>query len=251
MLDGRRILVTGGSRGIGAVMVETLVREGATVVLHYGRSRELAERLAERLGPRVVTIGEDLEQPGAGRRLWAHALEKLSWVDGVVLNAAVVRTAPLLTESDEGWDASWETTLQVNLKAAADIVRAALPHFLERRQGSFVAIASRAAFRGDDPEMLSYAASKAGLVALTRSIARAYAKDGVRAYVVAPGFVETEMAAASLRDPSERARAVAEIPIGELARPEDVAEVAAFLLSGRAPHLTGATLDITGASYVR
>ncbi len=250
MLEGRRILVTGGSRGIGAVTVETLVREGATVALHYGRSREAALRIAERLGPRVVAIGEDLERPGAGRRLWERVVEELRWVDGVVLNAAVVRAVPLF-DDDEGWDRSWDATLQVNLKAAADLARAALAHFLKRQQGVVVAIASRAAFRGDDPEMLSYAASKAGLVALTRSIARAYAREGVRAYVVAPGFVETEMAAQSLGDPAVRARVVAEIPIGELARPEDVAEVTAFLLSGRAPHLTGATLDINGASYIR
>ena len=250
MLQGRRVLVTGGSRGIGAVIVETLVREGASVALHYARSEHAALAIQERLGSRVVAIQADLSQPGAARALWAATRDRFEAVDAVVLNAATFQAVPL-TAPDDVWDQAWQRTLDVNLKSVADLMREALPHFQERRAGIFVSIASRAAFRGDDPENLAYAASKGGMVAVTRSIARAYARDGVLAYLIAPGFVRTEMAEQALTDPAVRARILAEIPMGEMAAPEDVAEVTAFLVSGRAPHMTGATLDINGASYVR
>lgn len=248
-LSGRRVLVTGGSRGIGAAIVERLAQDGARVVLHYGSRRDRAEAVAARAPEGAVSLVQaDLARPGASAGLWAAAQAAFGGFDAVVLNAGTFRPAPP-EAADSLWEAAWRETLQVNLVAAADLMRAALPHFTAQGGGIFVSIASRAAFRGDDPEFLAYAASKGGMVALTRSVARGYGAANVLAYTVAPGFVRTEMAEAAIELHGEE-RIVRDIPLGDMAPPEDVAEVVAFLVSGRARHLTGATLDINGASYV-
>jgi len=248
-LSGRRVLVTGGSRGIGAATVTTLVQYGASVALHYGQSHQQARAVADRAQGAVSLIAGDLSRPGAGTAVVEEAARALGGLDAVVNNAGIFWPAPPEGPGDE-WERVWQTTLQVNLVAAADITRATLPIFRRAGGGSFVYIASRAAFRGDDPEYLPYAASKGGMVALARSIARGYAKEGVLAFTVAPGFVATEMAE-QVAEAKGLSAIVRDIPMGEMAPPSDVAEVVAFLLSGRARHLTGATLDINGASHVR
>ena len=248
-LEGKRVLVTGGSRGIGAAIVATLVRDGARVALHYGKSRAAAARLAEELDGAPVLLGADLADVGAGLALVARAEDALGGLDGVVNNAGMFASAPP-TAPWADWVRVWQETLQVNLVAAADITRAALPTFQHQRRGTFVYIASRAAFRGDDPEYLAYAASKGGVVALTKSVARGYGRDGVAAMAVAPGFVATEMAQ-RVADEQGTSALVADIPLGEMAKPADVAAVVAFLLSDHARHLNGATVDINGGSYVR
>ena len=148
------------------------------------------------------------------------------------------------------WAEVWARTLRVNLVAAAHLCREAVRHFRERGGGAIVNVASRAAFRGDAPDYTHYAASKAGMVALTRTIARGFGAENITAFVVAPGFVRTDMAEDYFRDHGEEA-VVGEIPLGEMARPEDVANVVVFLASGLARHATGATIDVNGASYVR
>jgi NAD(P)-dependent dehydrogenase (short-subunit alcohol dehydrogenase family) len=140
--------------------------------------------------------------------------------------------------------------LRVNLIAAADLCREAIPHFAERGGGIIVNVASRAAFRGDQPELMHYAASKAGLVALTRSIARGFGAHNITAYVVAPGFVLTEMAEQAIADYGpEFVRK--DIALSDMTGPQDVANVVAFLASGLARHATGSVVDVNGASYVR
>lgn len=248
-LAGRRVLVTGGSGGIGAAVVAALVREGAQVALHYGRRREAAVAVAARLGGAPVLVAANLAEVGAGSALVEQAAEALGGLDGVVNNAGISVPAPP-TAPWAQWHEVWAETLQVNLVAAADITRAALPHFQRQRRGGLVYVASRAAFRGDDPEYLAYAASKGGMVALARSVARGYGRDNVVAMTVAPGFVATRMAQ-QVASADGVAKVVADIPLGQMAEPEDVAEAVAFLLSDRARHLNGATLDINGGSYVR
>jgi 3-oxoacyl-[acyl-carrier protein] reductase len=247
-LQGRRILVTGGSRGIGAAIVRRLLEAGARVVLHYGHREADAKQVASVAPDRVTLVEADLGRTGSAEALWRAAAEAWGGLDAVVLNAGIYRPAPL-DAPDAVWRAVWSETIQVNLSAPADLVRAAVPAFRAQGGGIIVSIASRAAFRGDMPEYLAYAASKGALVAMTRSIARGYGADNILAYVVAPGWVRTEMAeeAVAAYGETELAR---DIPLGEMAPPEDVAEVVAFLVSGRARHLTGATLDINGASYV-
>jgi 3-oxoacyl-[acyl-carrier protein] reductase len=259
-LSGKVVLVTGASRGIGAVIAGTVARAGADVVVHYGNERAGAEAVAASIGAghsRVVQA--DLSEPGVASSLWAGAIAWKGRVDVLVNNAAVALSSGIDDETSV-WSATWQRTLQVNVAAVADLCRLAIRHFRERAgtgtsgagktSGTIINIASRAAFRGDEPDYMQYAASKGAVVALTRSIARGFARDGIVAYAVAPGWVETAMAR-----PAVAAKGMAaltrDIPMGAMAPPEDVANVVAFLASGLARHATGTTIDVNGASYVR
>ena len=194
-------------------------------------------------------MAADLATAGAATGLWQRALAWKGRIDVLVNNAGIF-TPIGIDASAEAWTEAWRTLLQINLVATADLCREALRHFRGRGGGTIINVASRAAFRGDTPDYMHYAASKAGMVALTRSIARGFAADGVVAYALAPGFVRTEMAENFVRVHGADA-ATRDIPLGEMVPPEEVANVAVFLASGRARHATGATIDINGASYVR
>ena len=248
-LTDKVILVTGGSRGIGAAIVRVAARAGAQVVLHYGRQRAAAAAVAASVGAdRCHLVEGDLDQPGAGARVWADAMAWRGRVDVLVNNAAVALDVGL--DDPAAWAEAWQRTLRINVVAVADLCREAIIHFRGRGGGTIINIASRAAFRGDDPNMFHYAASKGAVVTLTKSIARGYARDGVTAYAVAPGWVRTEMARPAIVARGLEAL-TRDIPMGDLAPPEEVANIVAFLASGLARHATGATIDINGASYVR
>ncbi len=252
MIDfsGKVVLVTGGSRGIGAAIVETLARANASVVLHYGRSRAEAEALAGRFGSAsCLTVQADLAEETSAPRLWRQALAWKGHIDVLVNNAGIAPTTRI-GDALEDWHRAWAQVLRVNLIAAADLCREAIPHFAERGGGIIVNVASRAAFRGDQPELMHYAASKAGLVALTRSIARGFGAHNITAYVVAPGFVLTEMADQAIAEHGpEFVRK--DIALPDMTGPKEVANVVAFLASGLARHATGSVVDVNGASYVR
>lgn len=232
------LLLTGSTRGIGAAIRESLVEQGVRVV---GHGRVAAEGV----------VAADLAEPGAGDRLWDEALAKLDGrIDVLINNAGVFEAAPVDAPAQE-WSAAWARTLQINLQAAADLCRRAVLHFRERGQGGrIVNIASRAAYRGDSPAHWHYAASKAGMVGMTKSIARAYAGEGILAFAVCPGFVMTGQAEDYL---SSRGgdKLLADIPLGRVAMPEEVARLASFLALDAPASMTGAVLDINGASYVR
>ena len=239
-----RFLVTGASRGIGAATARAVAEAGGEPVLHYGTGRDEAHALARDLGvPEGDVLGADLAAPGAGGRLVAAA----GALSGLVNNAGIYAASPLAA-SDADWTGAWARTLAVNLQATADACRAAIRAWENSSGGVIVNVASRAGQRGDGPDHSAYAASKGGVIALTKTLARAHAGDGVRLYAVAPGWVATRMAQ---RDPDEMARQSAEVPLGRFAAPEEVAALTVFLLSDACPSATGATFDVNGASYVR
>jgi 3-oxoacyl-[acyl-carrier protein] reductase len=249
-LTGKVILVTGGSSGIGAVTVRTLANAGAMVILHYFSRRDKAEEILGEMGcDRIHLLQADLTQENAAVQLWNHGISWQGRIDILVNNAAIMLAAGV-DDNLALWSSVWQKTLQVNLIAVADLCREAIHHFKSRNGGIIINIASRAAFRGDTPEYMHYAASKGGIISLTRSIARGFAKDNILAFAVAPGFVRTEMAEKFIQDYGEDF-VTRDIPMGKIAPPEDVANVIAFLASGLAPHATGTTIDINGASYVR
>jgi NAD(P)-dependent dehydrogenase (short-subunit alcohol dehydrogenase family) len=249
-LAGKVCLVTGGAGGIGAAITEVLVAGGARVIVHYHANEAAAAALAARFGEeRVARVRADLAERMGAAELWRASVAVWGGVDVLVNNAATMPAAPLDAEWDD-WHRAWDETLRVNLVAAADLSREAVKHFRGRGGGILVNVASRAAFRGDTLDYMAYAASKAGLVTLTRSIARGAGRDRVLAYVVAPGFVDTPMAR-QFTDRHGVELAVRDIPLGTMAPPGDVANVVAFLASGAAPHATGTSIDINGASYVR
>lgn len=249
-LTGKVVLVTGGSRGIGAAIVRTLAGAGADVVLHYGQSRDRAEALAGEVGAEHChLVSADLDDGEAVPGLWRDALAWRGHIDVLVNNAGVYLSAGI-DDDFAIWAEVWARTLRINLVAAAHLCREAVRHFRGRGGGAIVNIASRAAFRGDAADYTHYAASKGGMVALTRTIARAYGADNIVAFAVAPGFVRTEMAEEFFALHGEEP-VVREIPLGEVAAPEDVANVVAFLASGLARQSSGTTIDVNGASYVR
>ncbi len=249
-LDGKVVLVTGASRGIGAAIARAVGAAGAGVVLHYGRGRKAAETVANDLRETGCHMVQgDFECDDDVERVWREAVAWKGRIDVVINNAGVFAMGGV-DEDFETWTGVWRRLLQVNLVAAAHLCRQAVLHFRPRGGGIIVNIASRAAFRGDTPDYMQYAASKGGLVSLTRSLARGFAAENALAYVIAPCFVRTDMADEFMRLHGEEA-VTREIPLGEMASPEDVAEVVLFVASGRARHATGTTIDINGASYVR
>lgn len=224
------ILITGATRGIGAAIVERLGGEDV----------------------RLVGAGSadgDLGDPATPPRLWALALERLDGrIDVLINNAGIFEDNRL---ESEDWVANWNRTMQVNLTASAELCRAAVLHWQERKSGGrIVNIASRAAHRGDSPAHWHYAASKGGMVAMTKTIARAYAAQGIFAFAICPGVTMTGMAEDYLASRGGE-KLLADIPLGRVAMPKEVAEMAAFCALTAPPSMTGAVLDVNGASYVR
>ncbi|RSY83229.1 SDR family NAD(P)-dependent oxidoreductase [Sphingomonas koreensis] len=229
------ILVTGASRGIGAAILEALKLPNAKAV---GQGTSSG-------------IPADFTDPAAPRTLWEAALEQLDGrIDVLINNAGIFEAAPVDLDDDE-WLAVWERTMQVNLTAAAQLSRLAVRHWHERKRGGrIVNIASRAAYRGDSPAHWHYAASKAGVVAMTKSIARGFAREGILAFAICPGFTMTGMADDYMASRGGD-KLLADIPLGRVAMPEEVATMARFCALEAPASMTGAVLDVNGASYVR
>jgi NAD(P)-dependent dehydrogenase (short-subunit alcohol dehydrogenase family) len=234
MSDRLHILVTGASRGIGASIMTALA--GQRVIGHSTRGGD-------------GRIAADLATPGVTGGLWNEALERLDGrIDVLVNNAGIFEEAPL---DAPDWTGRWQRTQQVNLVAAAELCRLAVLHFRERGTGGrIVNVASRAAYRGDSPDHWHYAASKGGMVAMTKSIARAYAGEGIYAYTVTPGFTVTGMVEDYLSSRGGVA-SLGDLPIGRPATAEEVAETVRWLAVDAPPSATGAVIDVNGASFVR
>jgi NAD(P)-dependent dehydrogenase (short-subunit alcohol dehydrogenase family) len=233
------ILVTGSSRGIGSAIADALRARGARVIGHATYAWD------------AETVAADLAQPPAPQGLWERALELAGGtIDAVVNNAGVFAANPL-DSSDIAWLDAWEDTLRINLTAAAQLSRFAVRHWLDRgAEGRLVHIASRAGHRGDSPDHWHYAASKGGMLALHKSIARGYAANGILSFALAPGFTDTGMAEDYLASRGGPAL-LADIPLGRVATPDEIATMAAFCALDAPPSMTGAVLDANGASYVR
>ena len=232
------ILLTGSSRGIGAAIHQALTDAGATVIGHKSTSVGSAHGLPA-----------DFADPAGPTALWNVALEQAGGtIDVLINNAGVFEASPL---EDADWTQQWERTMRINLTASAELCRLAVLHWQARGfAGRIVNIASRAAYRGDSPAHWHYAASKAGMVAMTKTIARAYAKDGILAFAVCPGFTMTGMADDYLASRGGD-KLLADIPLGKVADPAEVATAVRFLAIEAPASMTGAVIDVNGASYVR
>ncbi|MDQ1690867.1 MAG: 3-oxoacyl-[acyl-carrier protein] reductase [Pseudonocardiales bacterium] len=248
-LTGRVVLVTGAAGGIGQATARTLVNAGATVLLHDVRLDAL-KTLKDELGESAETFEADLSDAAATQQMWDDALAAHGRIDVLINNAGTYPPAPL-EQSLEDWTGVWDFSLAVNLVAPAVLCRAAVLAFAKQDLGGIIVnLASRAAFRGEDPEYWHYAAAKAGVVAMTRTIARQYGRQGVTAFAVAPGYVDTPLNQVFKETVGVQV-AADQTGLGEVAQPQDVANVLAFLASGLAKHATGTTIDVNGASYVR
>jgi NAD(P)-dependent dehydrogenase (short-subunit alcohol dehydrogenase family) len=247
----RAVLVTGGSRGIGAAIARAFAGNGDRVAVHYSASRDKAEQVASHLeGDGHTIVGADLRDPDAVRAMVDEAAAKLGGVDVLVNNAGIFEPHPIDGTSYEEWQQGWRDTLGVNLVGAANATWCAVQHMLRAGNGGrIVNVASRGAFRGE-PDQPAYGASKAGIIAMGQSLARALGPHGIAVMSVAPGFTETDMAREELTGASgERRRA--ESPLNRVATAEEVAAAVLFLASPEAEMTTGAVLDLNGASYLR
>lgn len=253
ILSDKVVLLTGASKGIGAATARVLIREGARVIAHYNTDRPGAERATEAAAPgQVLHAQADLGDMAAVDRLWAGAEAWAGRVDAVVLNAAIMKWTGGIEDDEAAWDDSWEAQWRVNVLSPARLMRHAVRHYTGHGGGILVTISSWAAQRGvTNPSMIAYAASKAGIKAAAQTIARGYATQNILSYVIAPGVVRTRMSEdfAALQGGEEKV--TAGLQMGEWVPPSDIAETVGFLVSGRAKHLSGATIDINGASYVR
>lgn len=247
-LKGQVILVTGGSRGIGAGITKQLLEAGARVAVHYNSKKEQAAKVCEGYEEQSQLFQTDLSESEAAIQLFKQVVDHFGRVHCLVNNAGVA----VLSEDDKAedqWVRDWDFTMNVNLRACGLLCKMAVEHFQEHGGGRIINISSRAAFRGDTGDYLAYAASKGGVVALTRSIARAYGKKDIKAFNIAPGFVRTDMAQ-DFMDQYGEDYALSDIALNQLTEPKDLAPTVAFLASGLADHATGCTIDINAGSYV-
>lgn len=248
-MTGKTLLVTGGGGGIGAACVRLAVELGGKVVLHDVRAGGAGEKLAQELGAdKVRFVAADLSDGANVPKLWQEALAFQGRLDVLVNNAGIYEPADVSYDFAK-WEKAWHRTLEICLVAPGHLCREAINSFIPQGGGIIVNIASRAGFRGDDPDYMHYAAAKGGVVAMTRTIARGYGKQGITCFAVAPGFVNTALNKGFF-DQYGIQGAADTIPLGEVAEPIDVARTVMFLASGHAKHATGTTVHINGASYV-
>jgi NAD(P)-dependent dehydrogenase (short-subunit alcohol dehydrogenase family) len=247
----RRVaLVTGGSRGIGRAIAIEFAREGARVIVHYRADAQAAEATLSALsGDGHIAVAANLAEPAQARSLVERVVDDTGSIDILVNNAGVYEAHPVLDTRPDEWQRVWEQTLATNLVAPATLIHAVVPHMVAAGGGRIVNVSSRGAFRGE-PDHPAYGASKAGLNSLAQSMAQALAAHQIYVTTVAPGFVETDMAAPYLAGATgDRIRA--QSPMGRAATTEEVARVVVFLARPGTEQTTGAIVDVNGASYLR
>lgn len=249
-LDGKKILVTGASKGIGLAIAKLLLEQGAIVGLHYRSSEASVKDLRAQYGDEhAIPILADLKKKDGALLMYSAALEKLGSLDTIVINAGVFDPHPIADSLDK-WSQIWEQTLQINLTAPGIITKLALENFMVANQGRFIYIGSRAAFRGETEEYLAYAASKGGLTSLAKSVARSFGKYNVKSFVIAPGFTKTEMALEAISKIGEE-QVLKDLALNRLTTPDDIAPLVAFMCSGQMDHATGTTIDLNAGSHIR
>ena len=231
------ILLTGASRGIGAATFDLLASTGHKVVGHSTKGGD-------------GLIAGDLGDPSAPRSVWESALDQLDGRIDVLINNAGIYEGVTVEASDEEWQSAWSRTLAVNLESPASLCRLAVGHFREQGGGRIVNVASRAAFRGDSPSHWHYAASKSAIIGMTKTIARAYAAEGIFAFAVAPGFTVTDATEEYLQGRGG-AQILSDIPLSRVTSPAEVAEAIRWLAVDAPAASTGSVIDLNGASYVR
>jgi NAD(P)-dependent dehydrogenase (short-subunit alcohol dehydrogenase family) len=247
---GKVVLVTGASRGIGREIALQFADSGARVAVNYRRNQAAAEQtLADLAGDGHILLQGDVSDPDAVRSMTDAAVRKMDRIDVLVNNAGIAIDHPPAEVAYDPWQDAWQATLATNLVGPANLSFCVARHMMEHDGGRIVNISSRGAFRGE-PDHPAYAASKAGLNAMSQSLAKALAPHGIFCFVVAPGFVETDMAAKTLAGPKGDAIRN-QSPLGRVAVPRDVARTVVFLASEGSEFLTGCIVDVNGASYLR
>ncbi len=254
----RVALVTGASRGIGCVIAHQLARRGVHVALHYHTNRKAAEATLAGLPETGHAIfAADLADAAATAQLWQNVVEHFQRVDILINNAGLYVMHPPLTTDYAAWQFAWQRTIGANLIGPANLSLLAAQHMNGRTdfagaefgRGRIVNISSRGAFRGE-PDASAYGASKAGLNALSQCLAKSLAPSSIYVYCLAPGWVETQMAASHLTGPDGPA-ILAQHPLGRVNRPDEIAAAAIYCALDAPAAMTGGVIDVNGASYLR
>ena len=248
-LSKRTVLVTGANSGIGYAIAKQLLESNASVALHYNSKSDGVKELHKQFPNQSEIFEADFNDSDSVINLFDDIL---SWKDSldVLINNAGTSIMNSVDLDDKEWINNWNTIMNINLLATGILSKKALQHFKNNNGGRIINIASRAAFRGDTPDYLAYAASKAGMVALIKSIARGFGKDGITAFSVAPGFTRTAMAQKSI-DKYGEDFVVKDIALNQLTEPKDIAPIVTLICSGEFDHGTGSNIDINAGSYVR
>ena len=255
-LTDKVVLLTGASQGIGAAAAKCLGREGAALVAHHrGQTGDLegAQAALDEISPehRHFVAG-DFQDDAAVERIWKEAVSWRGHIDVLVLNAAMMDPSGGIDDVEANWNSAWTRHYQVNVQAQARLMRAAVRHFRTRGGGVIILMSSWVAQRGvTNSNMIAYAASKGAIKAVAQSIARGYAKDDIYAYIIAPGIVRTKMSIDFAELQGGEDEVTKTLAMGEWVPPDEIGELITFLATGTIRHLSGATLDVNGATYVR
>jgi 3-oxoacyl-[acyl-carrier protein] reductase len=250
MTSKTSILITGASGGIGQAAAIECANKGATIGIHYHNNRDRAEATLAALpgkGHRLYPC--DITDPEAIEQLIDQADQELDGLDVLVNNAGISQRHQIAEIDYATWQKTWQRVIDTNLTSAGNLSFCATKKMITRGGGRIVNVSSRGAFRGE-PQMPWYGASKAGMNAMGQSLAQALGPRGVYVYTVAPGFVETEMAKATLASP-EGDNIRNQSSMGRVAQPEEIAKTIAFLALEAPVFMTGCIIDVNGASYLR
>ena len=248
-----KVLLTGSSKGIGYKIAKDLIKEGHQLALHYNSNKSLLEVLINEYSSNSFIVKADLSVENEIKNLVDDTIENLSFPDCIINNAGIAESADVRLDLNN-WSKMFDKTIDVNLKAPSLIFKEFLKYKREKKINSrlrFINIASRAAFRGEQQDYISYACSKGGMISLTKTMSRSFGEtDNIVAISIAPGFVRTEMAQSFIDKHGEDVVKQG-ITVDRLTEPKDISPLVSLIVSGKMDHSTGSTIDVNGGSYLR
>ena len=248
-----KVLLTGSSKGIGYKIAKDLIKEGHQLALHYNSNKSFLEALVNEYSSNSFTVKADLSVENEIKNLVDSTIENLSFPDCIINNAGIAESADISLDLNN-WSKMFDKTIDVNLKAPSLIFKEFLKYKREKKIKSrlrFINIASRAAFRGEQQDYISYACSKGGMISLTKTMSRSFGEtDNIVAFSIAPGFVRTEMAQSFIDKHGEDVVKQG-ITLDRLTEPKDISPIVSLIVSGKMDHSTGSTIDVNGGSFLR
>ena len=248
-----KVLLTGSSKGIGYKIAKDLIKEGHQLALHYNSNKSFLEALVNEYSSNSFTVKADLSVENEIKNLVDSTIENLSFPDCIINNAGIAESADIALDLNN-WSKMFDKTIDVNLKAPSLIFKEFLKYKREKKIKSrlrFINIASRAAFRGEQQDYISYACSKGGMISLTKTMSRSFGEtDNIVAISIAPGFVRTEMAQSFIDKHGEDVVKKG-ITLERLTEPKDISPIVSLIVSGKMDHSTGSTIDVNGGSFLR
>ena len=248
-----KVLLTGSSKGIGYKIAKDLIKEGHQLALHYNSNKSFLEALVNEYSSNSFTVKADLSVENEIKNLVDETIENLSFPDCIINNAGIAESADVTLDLNN-WSKMFDKTIDVNLKAPSLIFKEFLKYKREKKIKSrlrFINIASRAAFRGEQQDYISYACSKGGVISLTKTMSRSFGEtDNIVAFSIAPGFVRTEMAQSFIDKHGEDVVKQG-ITLDRLTEPKDISPIVSLIVSGKMDHSTGSTIDVNGGSFLR